>query len=217
MNGLKVRGIVSTCLLVLLSQVFATSSVIARDERRPPPPRNGDSDDRRPPRPNDGDDNRPPRPEDGEDRKDGRSRYSIEQAISDNAQLHTIAFNGLAFITGNFGANTFIPPGKVADFFGFQYMRDIDVAGKGHNPMFLGRVAGNVLYILNDQQRNIFKAEAKNQATQLKKIALLRLPLIKAFTRELEGDIPAGCSGLSKETVIKYNCRDLCAGCVGQL
>ena len=31
-------------------------------------------------------------------------KYSLEQAISDNAQLHTIAFSGLAFITGDFGA-----------------------------------------------------------------------------------------------------------------
>ena len=53
-------------------------------------------------------------------------QYSIEQAASDNAQLHTIAFNGLAFLTGDFGADTFLPPGKVCDFSGFQYMRDID-------------------------------------------------------------------------------------------
>lgn len=36
-------------------------------------------------------------------------RYSIEQAISDQAQLHTIAFNGLAFLTGDEGSATFIP------------------------------------------------------------------------------------------------------------
>ena len=52
-------------------------------------------------------------------------RYTLEQAISDQAQLNTIAFNGLAFLTGTFGADTFLPPGKVADYFGFQYMRDV--------------------------------------------------------------------------------------------
>jgi len=51
--------------------------------------------------------------------------YSIEQAVSDRAQLSTIAFDGLAFLTGDFGCNTFLPPGKVADFCGFQYMRDV--------------------------------------------------------------------------------------------
>ena len=41
--------------------------------------------------------------------------YSIEQAVSDKAQLHTIAFDGLAFLTGDFGGDTFLPPGKVSD------------------------------------------------------------------------------------------------------
>ena len=84
-------------------------------------------------------------------------RYSIEQAVSDRAQLHTIAFSGLAFLTGDFGASTFVPPGKVCDYFGFQYMRDIDVAEKGHNPMFLNRVAGNVLHIKLASLRNWHK------------------------------------------------------------
>ena len=57
------------------------------------------------------------------------NRYSLQQAMSDNAQLSTIAFSGLAFITGSLGADSFMPPGKVADFFGFQYMRDVDTAG----------------------------------------------------------------------------------------
>ena len=38
-------------------------------------------------------------------------------------------------LTDYFGSFTFIPPGKVSDFFGFQYMRGIDADGKGHNPM----------------------------------------------------------------------------------
>src|SRR5512144_1802847 len=90
-------------------------------------------------------------------RESPQQKYSIEQAVSDNAQLHTIAFSGLAFITGDFGACTFMPPGKVCDFFGFQYMRDIDAAQKGHNPMFLGRVAGNVLKTLSEDQRAVFE------------------------------------------------------------
>jgi len=46
--------------------------------------------------------------------------YSIGQAVSDRAQLSTIAFDALAFLTGDFGCNTFLPPGKVADFCGFH-------------------------------------------------------------------------------------------------
>jgi Spy/CpxP family protein refolding chaperone len=144
---------------------------------------------------------RPNRP----DRPDGQAqKYSIEQAVSDNAQLHTIAFSGLAFITGDFGASTFIPPGKVCDFFGFQYMRDIDAAAKGHNPMFLNRVAGNVLHVLNDEQKQKFLDLADEQAPQLEALARMRLPLIKSFHRQLDGQIPAGSAGLSKEAVVRY-------------
>jgi Spy/CpxP family protein refolding chaperone len=131
-------------------------------------------------------------------------RYSIEQATSDRAQLHTIAFSGLAFITGDFGACTFLPPGKVCDFFGFQYMRDIDAAEKGHNPVFLNRVAGNVLHMLNDAQLQRFEDLAAEQAVQLEELAFKRFPMIKAFHRELEGAIPAGSAGLDRTKVIRY-------------
>ena len=130
-------------------------------------------------------------------------RYSIEQAVSDQAQLHTIAFSGLAFITGDFGAATFIPPGKVCDFFGFQYMRDIDAAQKGHNPMFLDRVAGNVLKTLNAEQRQTFATMARKEAEQLNDLARRRWPLIKAFCRELNNQIPTGSPGLNKAAVIQ--------------
>jgi hypothetical protein len=130
--------------------------------------------------------------------------YSIEQAVSDQAQLHTIAFSGLAFITGDFGAATFIPPGKVCDFFGFQYMRDIDAAQKGHNPIFLNRVAGNVLHILNDGQRALIEKSARREAVQLQALAEMRLPLIKALYRTLTGDIPAGSRGLNREAVTRH-------------
>jgi len=152
---------------------------------------------------------RPPRegreaPERDQGRREGPQRYSIEQAVSDQAQLHTIAFNGLAFVTGDFGASTFIPPGKVCDFFGFQYMRDIDAAQKGHNPMFLNRVAGNVLKTLTDEQRKDFEQLARKQAEQFNTLARKRWPLIKAFCRELGDDVPAGSPGLNKEAVVRY-------------
>ena len=79
-------------------------------------------------------------------------QYNITQAMADDAQLHTVAFSGLAFMTGNFGADTFFPPGKVADFFGFQYMRDNDKNKKGHNTDFLTRIANNVIAILTPEQ-----------------------------------------------------------------
>lgn len=150
----------------------------------------------RPPR---GDGQRRERPE----QLSPAQKYSIPQAVSDKAQLHTIAFNGLAFITGDFGASTFIPPGKVCDFFGFQYMRDIDAAEKGHNPMFLNRVAGNVLQTLNAAQKQKFLDLAEEQSSQLEALARMRLPLIKAFHRQLEAQIPAGSDGLNEATVVR--------------
>ena len=80
-----------------------------------------------------------PRMEEGEGREATgvQSGYSLEQATSDRAQLNTIAFDGLAFMTGDLGCNTFLPPGKVADFCGFQYMRDMDSNKLGHNTSFV--------------------------------------------------------------------------------
>jgi phosphatidylethanolamine-binding protein (PEBP) family uncharacterized protein/Spy/CpxP family protein refolding chaperone len=133
-----------------------------------------------------------------------QGRYTITQAISDRAQLSTIAFSGLAFLTGDFGAATFMPPGKVCDYFGFQYMRDIDAAGKGHNPMFLTRVASDVLHILNDKQRQLFADLAAGQAPQFEQLALKRMPLIEAFQREKDASIPTGSTGLNCEAVTRY-------------
>jgi len=132
------------------------------------------------------------------------NQYSLAQAMSDNAQLSTIAFSGLAFITGSAGADTFFPPGKVADFFGFQYMRDVDVAGYGHNTTFLSRVANNVLYILNDTQKAKLLALAKEQAPLYASFAYNRLPISNAFRRNLEGNIPSGTTGLSTQAVSEY-------------
>lgn len=132
------------------------------------------------------------------------SQYTLEQAMSDNAQLSTIAFNGLAFITGNSGADTFFPPGKVADFFGFQYMRDVDTAGYGHNTTFLSRVANNVLYILNDAQKAKLITLAKEQAPIYTNFAYNRFPLMNAFRKSLEGKEPTGSTGLNQQLVGKY-------------
>ncbi|MEI6479853.1 MAG: peptidoglycan-binding protein [bacterium] len=133
-----------------------------------------------------------------------QSSYSITQAMSDNAQLSTISFSGLAFITGSAGADTFFPPGKVADFFGFQYMRDVDTAGYGHNTTFLSRVANNVLYILNDTQKAKLVALAKTQASLYTNFSYNRFPIMNAFRRNLEGSGPTGSSGLSSSVVSAY-------------
>ena len=152
------------------------------DDDRPPPPRNG------------------PRPEPNRGRQ-----YSLEQATSDQAQLHTIAFDGLAFLTGDFGSDTFLPPGKVSDYFGFQYMRDIDARGGGHNTSFLTRIALNMLATLSDAQKSQLLTLAKQQESDIKRFAEMRLPLMKAFRRNLKSDLPAGSNGLDRGAVVKYS------------
>lgn len=142
-----------------------------------------------------------------QDRQTGGAagRYSLEQALSDKAQRNTIAFDGLAFLTGDFGADTFLPPGKVSDYFGFQYMRDIDAAGAGHSTSFLTRIAHNVLHILNDAQKEQLVALAREQEADIRRFALMRFPLIAAFRRNLEGQAPAGSNGLSRDAVVRQS------------
>ncbi len=166
-----------TGIMLLLLCVLCALGALAQEQAPPP------SDDGNAPR---------------QEQQRGGGQYTLEQAISDRAQLTTIAFSGLAFITGDFGASTFLPPGKACDFFGFQYMRDVDVAGQGHNPKFLNRVAGNVFTCLNDEQKQQFQALATEQTPQFRTLALLRFPLIKAFCRQLNGEIPAGSAGLEQ-------------------
>ena len=145
----------------------------------------------------------------------GGEKYSLSQAMSDQAQLSTIAFSGLAFLTGSAGADSFFPPGKVADFFGFQYMRDVDVAGYGHNTTFLSKVANAVLSILSDAQKAQLVALAKVQAPIYERFALGRFPLMQAFRRDLEGDLPSGATGLDADAVAEYTA--LLYGCDADL
>lgn len=134
-----------------------------------------------------------------------QSQYNIEQAISDNAQLSTLAFDGLGFLAGNFCSDTFLPPGKVADFFGFQYLRDVTQSGKWHSTDFVTNAANNVLAILTDSQKAKMIALAKTQVTDVNQFAYDRFPLIEAFRRQLNGDIPSGSSGLSKLAIMEYS------------
>lgn len=130
--------------------------------------------------------------------------YSIEQAVSDRAQLHTIAFDGLAFLTGSFGADTFFPPGKVCDYFGFQYLRDVDLGGLGHNSKFLPRIADNLLAVLDAGARNRLVALAREQAPTIEELARRRFVPIRAFRRLLEGDAPKDRPAFDRAVVAAY-------------
>ncbi len=133
--------------------------------------------------------------------------YNVEQAVSDKAQGMTIAFDALAFLTGDLGADSFFPPGKVADFWGFQYLRDNDPSQMGHAGAFLTSAAMNVLNTLTAAQRARLVALAESQVQSIDAYGYRRFVLMDAFRRLLEGDLPAGTTGLSRAAVIDYSAQ----------
>ena len=135
----------------------------------------------------------------------GVREMNIEQAISDQAQRTTIAFDALAFLTGNLGADSFFPPGKVADFWGFQYLRDNDPTEMGHNTDFLTSAAFNMLSILTPEQRQELVTLAESQVDDINEYGYMRFVLMDAFRRLIAGDLPAGTTGLNEEAVKAYS------------
>ena len=127
--------------------------------------------------------------------------FTMAQTISDGAQRTTLAFDGLAIMTGNLEAQSFFPPGKVADYTGFQYLRDNDPDNMGHNTSFLTRVANNVIYLLNDSQFTQLVTLAVAQQDPVNRYGYKRYPLMKAFRRLLDGDVPVGATGLNLDAV----------------
>ncbi len=135
----------------------------------------------------------------------GAPAYNIEQAISDKAQGMTISYDALAFMTGDLGADSFFPPGKVADFWGFQYLRDNDPSEMGHAGDFLTSAAMNTLNNLTAEQRAELVALASSQVSQINEYGYKRFVLIKAFERLLNNNLPTGTSGLSLEAIKTYS------------
>jgi hypothetical protein len=132
-------------------------------------------------------------------------QYTTAQTVSDEAQRNTIAFDALGFMTGNFGSQTFLPPGKVADYSGFQYFRDNDQTKLGHNTSFVTIIASNILNILNTDQINMFVEAANDQIDLIKEYAYKRFPLCMAFRRLIEGNVPSGSTSLDKEAILTYS------------
>jgi len=132
------------------------------------------------------------------------AEYTISQAVSDEAQQNTISFDGLAFLTGTLGSQSFLPPGKVADYSGFQYLRDNDPTKLGHNTSFVTIISFNILHLLTTDQIRMFATRAQNQIDSINAFAYKRYPLLKAFRRLKEGDLPLGTTQLSKEAVTTY-------------
>jgi Spy/CpxP family protein refolding chaperone len=137
----------------------------------------------------------------------GAPAFTIEQTLSDGAQLKTRAFDALAFLTGDLGADSFFPPGKVADFWGFQYLRDNDPTEMGHNTDFLTRASLNMLHVLTPAQRADLITLAESQVDDINQYGYDRFVLMQAFRRLLENDLPAGATGLDKEAIKAYSAQ----------
>jgi len=131
--------------------------------------------------------------------------YNIEQATADKAQEMTISFDALAFMTGNLGADSFFPPGKVADFWGFQYLRDNDPSQMGHAGDFLTSAALNMLNTLTADERAQLITLAKDQVTPINDYAVKRFVLMEAFRRLQTGDLPSGTTSLNEDAVKAYS------------
>lgn len=136
-----------------------------------------------------------------------QNRYTIDQTLSDEAQMKTIAFDALAFMTGDLGCDSFLPPGKVADFSGFQYFRDNDPTNMGHNTDFVTIIAFNVLNLLTETQLQELIDAAALQIDQINQYGYDRFPLMKAFRRLYENDLPSGSTGLDIEAVKSYSAQ----------
>ncbi|MCP4419500.1 MAG: hypothetical protein GY805_23045 [Chloroflexi bacterium] len=136
---------------------------------------------------------------------DSDADFTIEQTLSDGAQRNTIAFSALTFLTGSLGADSFFPPGKVADFWGFQYLRDNDPSEMGHNTSFLTRASFNMLYVLTPAQRVELITLAESQVDDINQYGYDRFVLMDAFRRLLEDDLPSGSTGLDVEAVKTYS------------
>jgi Spy/CpxP family protein refolding chaperone len=134
-----------------------------------------------------------------------QEKYTMDQTLSDRGQEATIAFDALAFITGDACSDTFLPPGKVADYAGFQYLRDNDPTQMGHNTDFVTRISDNVLFILNEDQLRQFTGLSEYETPLTTQYGYMRYPLMEAFRANLEGNIPSGSTGLDKAAVMAYS------------
>ncbi len=136
-----------------------------------------------------------------------QEKYTMEQTLSDRGQQATIAFDALAFMTGDACSDTFLPPGKVADYAGFQYLRDNDPTQMGHNTDFVTRISDNVLFILNDEQLSQFAALSQSEASLSTQFGYMRYPLQAAFRAQFDGSYPSDTSGFNKAAVMDCSAK----------
>ena len=131
--------------------------------------------------------------------------FTIGTTLGNGGQRDQIAFDALGFISGEFCSCSFIPPGKVADYFGFQYLRDNDITQNGHNSDFSDVIANNLLSVLDSAQKARLIQVATEQVDIIKQYAYMRFPLIDAFMRMRNNDMPSGSNDLDSTAIQNYS------------
>jgi Spy/CpxP family protein refolding chaperone len=71
-----------------------------------------------------------------------------------------------------------------------------------HNTDFVTIVSFNVLHILTEEQLQLLVARAGTQVSQINQYAYARFPLLKAFRRLVDGDLPDGATGFDQAAVL---------------
>ena len=117
-------------------------------------------------------------------------------------------YDAVTWYTGNLCGDSFLPGGKIADFFGFQYLRDLAPNQTGHSTVFVTYCSKAFLSILNPTQTAILTAYAQNYSTYQNlttQYVMSRFPIYKALRSLLNGDLPSGKSGLNKDALLNYS------------
>ncbi|CAM9309320.1 unnamed protein product, partial [Heterosigma akashiwo] len=138
----------------------------------------------------------------------------INDTLRDGAQEQTIRATAVAWLSGDLCADSFLPPGKVADYFGFQYLRDSDDCEMGHNSEFAAMAAAVMLETLNATQREWLIQYAYEEAGEIDAASITdihfgtndeiiygRFPMQMAF-REL---LDEGRESLSRDRMEAYS------------
>ena len=55
-----------------------------------------------------------------------------QSTLTSPPEQNTFGYAGLAWLTGNVCSDSFLPPGKIGEFMGFQFIRDSQPNGLGH-------------------------------------------------------------------------------------
>jgi len=147
----------------------------------------------------------PPSPDQAPGETGPGGEMTLTNSLSDQAQGTTIAFSALAFMTGSLCTDSFFPPGKVSDFFGFQYLRDNEPDAYGHNTAFAATVGENVLFVLDQDQVDLLVELAESQTSDINEYGYARFTIMDAFRRLLDDDLPEGTSNLSEDAVSSYS------------